>query len=136
MLGPANAVDARITINEKSFRLMGIHLSTPLTAQAAAARDAQLGELAARIRSVEEPLVVVGDFNISPFSPHFARFVEQTELTDAFAGRGPEITWPTFLPIMGIPIDHALVSRDWRIVDYRRLPAFGSDHYPMVIEIQ
>lgn len=135
-LGRTSAIDTRITVENIPLRMFGVHLSSPTSAEDAAARGTELAELARRARSVNGPLVVVGDFNVSPYSPHFGRFVEQTGLRDSLAGRGPRITWPTFLPMMGIPIDHCLISREWQIVDYRRLPDFGSDHYPIVIELQ
>jgi endonuclease/exonuclease/phosphatase (EEP) superfamily protein YafD len=39
------------------------------------------------------------------------------------------------LPILAIPIDHCAVSRDVTIVGHRGLPAFGSDHYPILAEL-
>jgi endonuclease/exonuclease/phosphatase (EEP) superfamily protein YafD len=39
------------------------------------------------------------------------------------------------LPVLGIPIDHCLVSEEIRVIAHRRLPAFGSDHYPILAEL-
>lgn len=32
---------------------------------------------------------------------------------------------------MGIPIDHVLVTRQWRVVEGGRGPDLGSDHLPL-----
>ena len=132
----ASAVDVRLVIEGKAFRLVGVHLSTPVTRDMTALRQAQLEAIAGLIENAREPIVVVGDFNLTPYSPYFGRFLEQTGLRDALAGNGPSITWPTFFPILGIPIDHCLVSAEWDVVGYERSPAFGSDHYPITVSLR
>jgi len=39
------------------------------------------------------------------------------------------------LPLIGIPIDHCAVSKEVTVVAHRGLPAFGSDHYPILAEL-
>jgi endonuclease/exonuclease/phosphatase (EEP) superfamily protein YafD len=39
------------------------------------------------------------------------------------------------LPILGIPIDHVAVSKDFTILSHQRLPAFGSDHWGIMAEL-
>jgi endonuclease/exonuclease/phosphatase (EEP) superfamily protein YafD len=36
------------------------------------------------------------------------------------------------LPIAAIPIDHCVVSKEFRVIAERRLPRIGSDHYPIL----
>jgi endonuclease/exonuclease/phosphatase (EEP) superfamily protein YafD len=129
------AVDARVESPLGAFRLIGVHLRPPTSPAFAAERNRQLGALADLRRSIDEPLVVVGDFNVTPFSPWFANWLLETGLRDARSGRGPSISWPTFLPLLGIPIDHCVVSPEFTVVDFRRLPRFGSDHYPVLAEL-
>jgi endonuclease/exonuclease/phosphatase (EEP) superfamily protein YafD len=38
--------------------------------------------------------------------------------------------------MLGIPLDHCLVSPELAVVDRRRGPHVGSDHLPLLIEIQ
>jgi hypothetical protein len=33
------------------------------------------------------------------------------------------------------PLDHVFVSSDFRLRDMQRLPAFGSDHFPILIRL-
>ena len=129
------AVDARVLTPRGGFRLIGVHLRPPTARNSAAERGRQLTALAALLREVEEPVVVAGDFNLTPYSPYFRNFLRETELRDARGGFGPGISWPTFLPILGIPIDHCMVSSEFKVGGYRRLPAFGSDHYPILVEL-
>jgi endonuclease/exonuclease/phosphatase (EEP) superfamily protein YafD len=84
---------------------------------------------------VSGPVVVVGDLNITPYSPLFQDWLARTGLTDTRRGRTLSPSWPVQLPIVGVPIDHCVVSHDVVIVRHRRLPAFGSDHYPILAEL-
>lgn len=129
------AIDARVRSPQGVFRLIGVHLRAPTKSLYAAERNRQLDALAALSDSTDEPLVIVGDFNITPFSPFFADWLIDTELSDARSGAGIGFSWPTFLPILGIPIDHCIVSDEFSVIRMTRLPAFGSDHYPVLAEL-
>lgn len=133
-LGPTIGVETVLTLGEEHVRFIGVHLLPPLSGAAAAGRNAQLAELARLAGETRMPLAICGDFNISPYSPHFKNFLAATGLVDARAGRWPTYTWPTFNPLLRIPIDHCLVSAGLAVVGHRRLPAFGSDHYPLLVE--
>ncbi|MBN1239282.1 MAG: endonuclease/exonuclease/phosphatase family protein [Gammaproteobacteria bacterium] len=129
------AIDARIDGPQGAFRLIGVHLRPPTGPALAAERNRQLAQLAELRRSIDEPLAVVGDFNVTPYSPHMADWLLETGLRDARGGRGPGFSWPTFLPILGIPIDHCIVSPEFTVVGFERLPRFGSDHYPVLARL-
>jgi endonuclease/exonuclease/phosphatase (EEP) superfamily protein YafD len=125
------AIDARVRTPGGTFRMLGVHLRPPTTRAWAAERNRQLDALAALRAATPEPLLIAGDFNVSPFSPFFSSWLARTDLRNTAAGHGPTYTWPTFLPLLGIPIDHCVVSEQFVVIAHRRLPAFGSDHYPI-----
>jgi endonuclease/exonuclease/phosphatase (EEP) superfamily protein YafD len=81
------------------------------------------------------PVVVAGDLNMSPWSPFFSRLVKASGLTDSEPGFGFQPTWPTYQPILYLPLDHVLVSRDVIVADRRTAADVGSDHLPVVIDI-
>lgn len=121
---------------EPKFTLVGVHLRSPTTGWRSGQRNWQFGQLAERLAEVEGPVVVTGDFNITPYSPYFTDWLAQTGLSDARARhRSLVATWPAPLSFLGIPIDHFVVSEDIEVVAQRRLPAFGSDHYPILAEL-
>ena len=134
-LGDTSAVDARLLTPQGAVTLLGVHLRSPMTPSRAALRNRQLDELATRVARIKGPLVVVGDFNVTPYSPYFADWLARTGLTDTRRGRTLSPSWPAMLPIVAVPIDHCAVSRDIVIVAHRGLPAFGSDHYPILAEL-
>ena len=134
-LGPTTAIDARLRTPLGTTRLIGVHLLPPVSADWARQRNSQLDAIAQHTASATEPLIVLGDFNISPYSPYFGDWLARAHLTDAGRGLGPRFTWPSFLPLLGIPIDHCIVSDGLGVAEYRRLGAFGSDHYPVLARL-
>jgi endonuclease/exonuclease/phosphatase (EEP) superfamily protein YafD len=134
-VGPTSTIDARVATPRGTVRLIGVHLRPPISARRARERNAQLAALVPHVAAAPEPLIVLGDFNMSPYSPYFASWLEQTGLRDARLGSGPDFTWPTFFPPLGVPIDHCIVSQGLAVAEYRRLPAFGSDHYPVLVRL-
>jgi endonuclease/exonuclease/phosphatase (EEP) superfamily protein YafD len=132
-LRSSKALDARLRLPDgRTMRLIAVHLRPPLNRQLAAERDAQLTVLAELAARIDEPLIITGDFNLTPYSPAFDAFTARAGVRDTRAGRGWGITWPTFLPAAGIPIDHCLVSEHLGAGELRRGRAFGSDHYPIL----
>ncbi len=53
------------------------------------------------------------------------------DLIDSRIGFGSKMTWPAMLPLMGITIDHILVSKDITVLKHEVGPNIGSDHYPV-----
>jgi endonuclease/exonuclease/phosphatase (EEP) superfamily protein YafD len=125
------AIDVSIAVNGRLVRFLGVHLRSPTSSRRARQRNRQLQDLGQRVARRTEPMIVAGDFNSTPFSPFFRRWLARTGMRDGGRGLGLSFTWPTFLPILGIPIDHCTVSEEFFVLDNRRLPAIGSDHYPL-----
>lgn len=134
-VGYAEGIQAVVRTPDGPFTLIGVHLRSPTSPSDAAMRNTQLDGLATRVSRLTGPLAVIGDFNITPYSPYFEDWLARTRLTDTRRGRTLSPSWPVQLPILGIPIDHCVVSRGVVIVRHRGLPAFGSDHYPILAEL-
>ena len=98
-------------------------------------RNGQLAELATFIQGLDGPVVVLGDLNVTPWSHYFRTFARDAQLRDGGKGFGLQISWPTYFPPLGIPIDHCLVSPQVDVHDRRTGPAIGSDHYPVIIDL-
>jgi endonuclease/exonuclease/phosphatase (EEP) superfamily protein YafD len=134
-LGRSLAIETRVLHPAGAFTLIGVHLRSPTSGWRAGSRAYQLGELAERVAAISGPLAIAGDFNITPYSPLFSEWLTATGLSDSRRGRTLSPSWPTYLPLLGIPIDHCVVNEKIRVISHRRLPAFGSDHYPILAEL-
>ena len=115
-------------------RLVGVHVWPPLRRAWSHRQRSTLKRIGAQVTASEGPVIVAGDFNLTPWSPTFERFLESTDLRDPRVGRGLLATWSpaswSGFPL--IPIDHILVSKEWKVGSLEVGPAFGSDHRPLI----
>ncbi|RLB64730.1 MAG: hypothetical protein DRI90_03885 [Deltaproteobacteria bacterium] len=131
-------VEARVTVDGNDWFILGVHPVPPLGADLAAERDTALEFIASWAAQQNGPVVVLGDLNITPFSPSFSRLLARGKLVNSQRGYGVQATWPQFPWFMlpgRIPIDHALHSRDVVTRGRSLGPAMGSDHLPLVVKV-
>jgi endonuclease/exonuclease/phosphatase family metal-dependent hydrolase len=64
--------------------------------------------------------------------------IERIGLINAREGFGVLPTWPTYYgsTALMIPIDHCLVSEDIRVFNIRTGAHIGSDHLPLIVDIE
>jgi len=137
-LGPERhpVVIARLRVAGRPVRLALFHARAPLTRWTTRARDTELAQLAALRAEFQEPLVVLGDLNVTPWSPAFRRLLAVGQLRDSRAGFGNQGSWPSWAPVLRIPIDHVLVSPEWRVTMRKLGAAHGSDHLPVMVSLR
>ncbi|MGB7861010.1 MAG: endonuclease/exonuclease/phosphatase family protein, partial [Acidimicrobiia bacterium] len=117
--------------------VLSTHTLAPTEQRRADLRDAQL-EFAGRWAADQVgSYLVVGDFNATPWSFPFRRLLADTELRNSQIGFGIQPTFPTTSSLLlRIPIDHLLQSPALVVRDRQLGPAFGSDHFPLVVDLQ
>ena len=115
--------------------MYAVHPRPPEDAAKTAARDALFVELAAMVSRETLPVVVIGDFNATPWSYAFRDFSAETGLVNSQKGYGLAATWPTGLPITLVPLDHMLHSESLTTVERDIGPDLGSDHLPLTVEV-
>jgi len=114
-----------------------VHPPPPITPSAAEARNQIFGLLANKIGQEVGPILVVGDFNATSWSPHFNQLIQDSRLSDTRVAKGLQPSWPTFLPsFLRIPIDHVLINELVQVINRQTLPSIGSDHLPVLVEIR
>ena len=137
-IGPAGLPSIRADLDRggRHFTLVGTHPPPPIGAEMAQDRNKQLADLADLIRQIRQPVLLLGDLNLSPWSPYFTRLLADASLQDSAAGHGIQASWPVPWPPLRIPIDHALYSDGIRIQHREPGPATGSDHDPVIVDFQ
>jgi len=118
------------------LRVIAVHATWPLGPTVSAARAREFAAIAAAARSAARPVVAIGDFNVTPASPHFGALLARGQLRDAAAGYGWQPTWPSLLPLLGLRIDHALVSAQIAVNSFARGRVQGSDHRPILVDLR
>ena len=121
------------------LRIVATHPLPPIGEQNFNRRNEQLFNIAARLNSVDgqatQANIVVGDFNLTPWSPLFEKIQTIGGLRDTALGLSSKPTWhvfPTWLG--GLKIDHALAGAAITVQQHRIGPDVGSDHRAVVLD--
>ncbi len=130
------SIAATIEVGGQNVFLLGTHPLPPGSAENARRRNEQFREISARIRRCAMPALVLGDLNSTPWSPYFADLLRDSRLKNTSQGRGLFGSWPAWLPFAQIALDHCLVSDSIRVIKKQLGPQVGSDHLPVVVELQ
>ena len=131
---PVSYIRGSFKFKENFFTLFGVHLTSPVGKYRTDLRNKQLASLAEEIQKNNQPTVVVGDFNITPWSSYFEKFIQKTRLRDTRKGIGVYPTWLAQFPPLAIPIDHGLTSNGIKFGSFSLGSSFGSDHLPIILD--
>ncbi len=123
------AVWARFPAASPSLTVVGVHLSNPVYYPASHQRSEAVA-LASIVKRFDGPVVVTGDFNMTPFSARYGTLLGKTGLRRADGGLNA--TWPAMLTPLGLSLDHVLIGKGIRNATMRTGPWLGSDHLPVV----
>lgn len=129
------AAHVQIAWRGSAVTVLGVHLHWPLGSRNAQWRNLELRDIASVAASTAGPLIVAGDFNITPWSAFFQDALARSGLNDCASGQGLAPSWPSRVGWLGIRIDHCLASQHWRTINFRTGPHVGSDHRPLIIEL-
>ncbi len=132
---PLPSLVAHATVDDTAVHIVLTHPLPPISAQASTDLTTQLVAVGGRARSLAAPVLVLGDFNTTPWSRPFAALLSASGLCDTRDGFGIQATFPSSLAIARIPIDHVLVSCTAGVRDRRVERDVGSDHLPVLVDL-
>lgn len=126
---------ASVQLQGRPLTLLLTHPYPPDLPETFHLRNRQLRAIGRARPQFNPDLIVLGDLNVTPWSAFFRHFLQRTRLKDSRTGFGLQVSWPSFFPrMLGIPIDHVLVSPGIRIHKREIGPHLGSDHRPVWVE--
>ena len=121
--------------------ILGLSIIRPQSRDSSAFQDVEFDAAAEwslrQQREYKREVVVIGDFNSTPWSGRFRSFLHESALHNSQQGFGLQPTWPAGLPsVLKIAIDHCLYSKS--ITTINRATGFniGSDHLPLFVELR
>jgi endonuclease/exonuclease/phosphatase (EEP) superfamily protein YafD len=130
---------ASVQVNQQEVEVIVTHPIVPVKPELFTRRNTLLTELATYLQQHPQgDRILLGDFNITPWSPYYEQLIRGTGLFNTRLGFGIEPSWieaathvhyPGWLTaLVKIPIDHILVSQRIKIADCKTLKAANSDH--------
>lgn len=133
------SIDATIRMpSGETVRLIGVHPRPPepIRGTDSAPRDAEMMLHAERLETEKGPLLIGGDFNDVAWSRTTRLFLRVSQLLDPRRGRGLLNSFHAQHWYLRFPLDHVFHSPHFTLGQLRRLPEVGSDHFPILIEVQ
>ena len=136
---------ATIEVDRKPIQVIGTHPLVPVTRKNFHSRNRQLAALSDYILRLNQPLILLGDFNLTPWSPYYRRFINKTSLHNTRLGFGILPSWPRpathvhfpswLIPLVNISIDHCLVSKHFSVARIYTGGNANSDHASLVTDL-
>ena len=132
------SIHARLRLRdgtEVELRCLHPRPPAPQEATESTPRDAEILVVGRALRGQPAPAIVLGDLNDVAWSRTTSQFQAVSGLLDPRVGRGFFSTFHAKYPFLRYPLDHCFHSRHFRLASFRRLPRFGSDHFPVCIRL-
>lgn len=117
------------------IEFFGLHPRPPKPQQDTEERDAEILIVAEEVEGDGRPTVVAGDLNDVAWSHTTRLFREISGLLDPRVGRGTFSSFHAEYPLLRWPLDHVFHDESFTLVEMKRLPFFGSDHFPVLAEL-
>lgn len=113
----------------------GVHPNPPRPGDDTGERDAELLLVGKEVKATGRPAIIAGDLNDVAWSHSTRLFQRISGMLDPRIGRGAYSTFHAKYPGLRWALDHVFHSKDFALVNLRRLPYFGSDHFPVLVEL-
>ena len=143
----SNATNLITTIEyqHRLIKIIGTHPFAPRRASLFEYRNLQLESIGNYLKDSQTSTILLGDFNLTPWSPYYQRLVKTANLHNTRMGFGILPTWlrgtdyvefPSWsFPILNIPIDHILITKDIKVLRTYTGDPGNSDHAPLISEL-
>ena len=119
----------------KKIDLFTVHPRPPHYDKNTDTREAELLQVAQLAKLTPLATIVAGDLNDVAWSYTTNLFRKVSGLLDPRIGRGFFNTYNALIPFFRYSLDHIFYDPAFRLIRIKRLPKFGSDHFPMFLRL-
>ncbi len=116
------------------FKLFVVHASAPWTYPRFLRRNRQLSAISDLAKTVNEPLLMVGDFNASHRRKEMRAFKTDCALAECRDGKRTQASWPMIGRFWSL--DHMFYSSHFEMKQFACLNFVYSDHLPIFGEFE
>ncbi|MEQ6249159.1 endonuclease/exonuclease/phosphatase family protein [Sulfitobacter sp. HNIBRBA3233] len=117
------------------IRLYVVHPEPPVINHDTKGRDGEIAKVGMEAAEDRLPTIVTGDLNDVAWSTTTRRFQRLSGLADPRVGRGFYNTFSAFHWWARWPLDHLFHDPQFRLLEMKRLPKIGSDHFPVTFAL-
>ena len=136
---------AHVQVKQQTLSIVAIHPLPPLNQSFLESRNRVFRAASEYVQQQRDPVLLIGDFNVTMWSPDYRSLVRETGLKNTRKGVGTLPTWPANMsyltpklnllaPLLQIPIDQCLADRSLKVTGMHTGPDVGSAHLPIVID--
>ncbi|EDQ03059.1 hypothetical protein DSM14862_03693 (plasmid) [Sulfitobacter indolifex] len=118
------------------IEFFGVHPRPPDPDHDSEGRDGELLLVAKEMRRSKRAAIVAGDLNDVAWSHTTRLFQRMSGALDPRRGRGMFNSFHAGHQLLRWPLDHIFHDTSFTLVELRRLPNIGSDHFPVFAELQ
>ncbi|MFD1257888.1 endonuclease/exonuclease/phosphatase family protein [Mucilaginibacter terrae] len=124
--------------NRQVVQFYAVHPTPPVPGEnvRSTERDKELLLVADLAKGCTTPVIVAGDLNDVAWSYTTELFLKMSGLLDPRRGRGFFNSFNAHYPFLRFPLDHAFTSKHFKLKQIKRLSNFGSDHFPIYLNLQ
>jgi endonuclease/exonuclease/phosphatase (EEP) superfamily protein YafD len=119
----------------KEFMLHAVHPVAPMPSDKypdnVGEAEIELIRVGEMVAAEELPSMVAGDFNDVSWSNTSRLFGKDGDLRNVRLGRGLYNSFDANSMLMRWPLDHYFATKEFRVVELKRLKKIGSDHFPV-----
>ncbi|RDC66146.1 endonuclease/exonuclease/phosphatase family protein [Adhaeribacter pallidiroseus] len=119
----------------RKIDLFTVHPRPPHYDKNTDTREAELLQVAQLAKLTPLATIVAGDLNDVAWSYTTNLFRKISGLLDPRIGRGFFNTYNALIPFFRYSLDHIFYDPAFRLIRIKRLPKFGSDHFPMFLRL-
>ena len=128
---PSRSILARVDNKDESFLVLATHLFS-LRSKFPERHRTESNRLITFLSKPDEPMIVLGDFNSTPWSGRLSAIRASGNLVPARGRLQWAPTWPAHRWWTYFPVDHILLSPDtFDLHAFERGPRQGSDHHAL-----
>ncbi len=133
-------IHAEIDYKGTLITVLGLHPIPPVGAASSRDNYEYLRTANTLACAAKTPLIIMGDFNATPWGANYRLLTQQTNLQSCANGENRLTTWEAFqntwVPFDGLMLDHILYSPEFKKHSYLTTSGLGSDHDGLTSDLE